>query len=399
MIGGGIQEVDAVKNLQKAGFKIGVVDKDPKCKCFEFADYKINCDATDIKAITSWILFNKKKIPINGIFTLINQAFTVAAVSDICGLEAIKPEKVLKFDNKIFMKNFLKKNKFLTPKFKIISSLTELKYFIKDNRNYYLKVPDSNGGRGIKKVDKKNYIKIYKSIIKEFGKKTIIAEEEIKGNFLDIQAIFYKKKFYEAGSCDSYFSNNSKKFKSYNPVEYMNVSPSQLSDATIKKSFNILKKICSAMKISFGPVGADFVIKNGKIYVIEVGPRLHGPNGSLKIMPKATGLKIIEFLAYSLCNYKNDKKINKIINKQYIKKKVAICKVFLEKKKPSSFGFRKKILYSPGVFASYTYKINKKNFTKNNLSGLASVFVFGKNLKDAEKNLDLANNFYYSKFN
>ena len=259
-----------------------------------------------------------------------------------------------------------------------------------------MKIPDSNGGRGIKRVNYKNYSKIYNSLIHEFGKKTMIVEEEIKGKYLDLQAIFYKKKFYEAGTSDSYFSNNLNKFKSYNPVEYMNISPSQLPDKIIKKSFNILKKICAAMKINTGPVGADFIVRDDKVYIIEVGPRLHGPNGSLKIMPKASGLKIIEFLAYSLCN---DTKAKKIMSSKLKTKKVAICKVFLEKRKPLSFGFRKKILRSPGVFANYKYKVNDYNFSKNNLSGLASIFIVGKNLDDAKKKLDLANQFYYSKFN
>ena len=117
MIGGGIQEFDAVMKLQKVGFKVAVVDKDPKCKCFKLADYKINCDATDIKSIVSWILLNRKRIRVSGVFTLINQAFTVAAVSDICGLVSIKPDKVLRFDNKIFMKNFFKKKKFFNSPF------------------------------------------------------------------------------------------------------------------------------------------------------------------------------------------------------------------------------------------------------------------------------------------
>ncbi len=394
MIGGGIQQIEAVKRLKKIGYNVAVVDRDIKCECFKYADYKINVDCTDIKKIVTWILLKRKKINIKGIFTLTNQAFTVASVAEICKIKSLPTDKVIKFDNKFFIKFFLKKFGFSTPGYKVINSLIDLRKTIKKRKKYYIKITDNNGGKGIRRVDSKNYKKTYTDLVKNFNTNKFIVEEDIAGNYLDLQGIFHNKKFFRAGTCDSYFSNNLKKFSSFNPVEYLNIAPSQLPPKLIDKAYNLLKKICEKMKIDTGPVGADFVIKNDKIYVIEVGPRIHGPNGSLKIMPEATGMKIVEFLGKSVCN---EKKIDKNLLK--IKKKdVAICKVFLEKQMPKKHGFKKNINKSPGVFGKFVYKIKKENFYNNSFAGIASVYVKGANLLEAKKNLIKANKFYFSKF-
>ena len=50
MIGGGIQEVEAVRIAQKMGLKVIVTDRNPEAPCFPYADYTAVIDGRDRKS-------------------------------------------------------------------------------------------------------------------------------------------------------------------------------------------------------------------------------------------------------------------------------------------------------------------------------------------------------------
>ena len=66
MVGGGLQEIDAVKIAQEAGYKVLVTDKNENAPCFDYCDYKAVIDGRDIENLSSFILINKSKLNIKG---------------------------------------------------------------------------------------------------------------------------------------------------------------------------------------------------------------------------------------------------------------------------------------------------------------------------------------------
>ena len=141
------------------------------------------------------------------------------------------------------------------------------------------------------------------------------------------------------------------------------------------------------MGINWGPIGGDFILTNDGLKVIEIGPRLHGPNGSLQIFPKATGIKPFEFMVQYVAG---DKPNSDFLKKKH--NKVALCKVYVSNKsKIKSVRLNKSPNKLDGLFSYYIYWKPKDKTIKSNtsLSGLASVFILGDTYEDAINKLSV----------
>lgn len=395
MLGGGIQQVPAVKRLQDIGYRVIVTDMNPKAPAFNIADVTVNIGANDIKSLISWIFLNKHQYNIAGIFTLTNYAVSVALAANACNLPSLSVETVVSCDNKLIMKRKFKEHGFLTAEFYEIKTEKEaVEAFENIRGNAYLKVVDGFGGKGVYRVTNADEIKsAFRKLQGNSLYPELILEQEIVGDFIDTQGVFYKNQFYPAGDADSFFSNNTSQYKHYNPVETFNICPSQQSSDRVKSAYSMLKDIAVALGMNFGPVGGDFVVNEKGVYVIEVGPRLHGPNGTLQMFPEALNIKPLEFMAQVLCGDEP--------NKDFVKLEpnaVALCNVFISNQTEiNEVGFLETLNEIEGVFKSYVYKEKNKTLHQDTLklSGLASVFVKGKNFSEANARLDKVKETFY----
>ena len=62
MVGGGLQQVTAVKYLQLLGYRVLVVDKNDQAKCRSISNFFFNSDGQDHKSISDFIIKKKKRI-------------------------------------------------------------------------------------------------------------------------------------------------------------------------------------------------------------------------------------------------------------------------------------------------------------------------------------------------
>jgi hypothetical protein len=139
------------------------------------------------------------------------------------------------------------------------------------------------------------------------------------------------------------------------------------------------------MGINWGPVGGDFILTESGLKIIEITPRLHGPNGTLQIFPAATGIKPFEFMVQCIAG---DPPNPEFLKPKY--DKVALCKVFVSNKKHlNKIGFITSPKNLKGLFNWFIYwkKGNKTMESKSCLAGLATVYVLGDNFKKAMANL------------
>ena len=87
---GGLQEIDAVKIAQEAGYKVLVTDKNENAPCFDYCDYKAVIDGRDIENLSSFIISIKVGSNItSGIFTLTELVTTVAAIAEAAKLPGV----------------------------------------------------------------------------------------------------------------------------------------------------------------------------------------------------------------------------------------------------------------------------------------------------------------------
>ncbi len=395
MLGGGIQQVPAVARLKNIGYRVIVTDTNPEAPAFADADVTVNIGAHDVKSLISWILLNKSQLNIAGIFTLTNYAVSVALVANATGLATLPPEIAVTCDNKLLMKRKFKEFGFFTPEYYEVSSLEEtIEAFQTLGGTCYLKVVDGFGGKGVSKITEEQDIhRVYDALKNESLYPEMILEKEIIGHFIDTQGVFHEGTFYPAGDADSFFSNSLAQYKHFNPVETFNICPSQQAPENIEKAYNMLRDIAIALKMDFGPVGGDFVLDEQGLHVIEVGPRLHGPNGTLQIFPKAMQIKPLEFMAQVLCGDTPNTEFVHISRES-----VALCHVFVSNKPQiEDVGFSAPPLEQPGVFTSYIYKKAGETLKQSamKLSGLASVFVSGDNLEQAQSRLATVKSLFY----
>jgi len=388
MVGGGVQQVKAVGMIKNAGFKAIVTDINTDAPAFNEADITVNVDARDVQSLISWILLNKETYNISGIFTLINQAATVALVGNATGLPSLSADIAISSDNKLLMKRKFKECGLPSANFLEIFSLEDAKAaFIElGDKNKFLKAVDSCGGKGVCEVGNLEELPASYEAIKQNTKfPSLILEEGLDGSFIDAQGIFYNGKFYRGGICDSFFSTDTEEFKKYNPVETYNISPSQHTASVIDDVYQLLERSARALGMDWGPVGGDFILTDAGLKIIEVGPRLHGPNGTLQIIPESTGIQPFEFMIHCIAGERPDEK--------YLEPKfnnTALCKVFVSSKENiKEIRFKEEPKNLEGLFSWFIYwKKNQKSVrTKTNLSGLASVFVKGKSYKQAIDNL------------
>ncbi len=385
MVGGGIQQAPAVQRIQNLGLGVIVTDKNKNAPAFQGADLSLTVDATDVKTLISWVLYHKDKYAISGIFTLTSLAPYVSIVANACGLPSLPVDIVFKSDNKLLMKKIFHENGIKTPDYIATNNADEIKEFMNSSgTNIYLKAPDLFGGKGVVKIEKNSEID---STLKNLGhltsSKLFLAEKELCGKFIDAQGFFVDDMFYPAGIADSYFTNDNEEFKNFNPVEYLNIAPSQQSETIKEKVYRLLEDSCRCLKINWGPVGGDFILANdGQLYVIEVGPRLHGPNATLQIFPAASGTEPFEFMIQLLTSSSN-------LNFDLLqpkRSKVSICHVFVSHNTDiNKVAFDNKIDKCPGVFCKYIYwnPKHQKNINKAGLSGLAALYLVERDYDNA----------------
>ena len=378
MVGAGIQEAPAIKKLQKEGYTLIITDRDPNSIGAKLADFFICASATEVKKISTWILKQKDILNIKGIFTLINYAYETSVIAKTCGLKCLEPAIVLNCDDKFFMKKKLEENKIPTARFLKIDNFEQLRKRLNEiGVPAILKATDSFGGRGVENITHHTQVdEKWKKVSKVVSTGSIILEEKLKGEFIDLQGFIYKNKFYRAGDCNAWFTHYLPEVGEINPIETLNVAPAEQSSNIINKAYLLLEKAASVMGITWGPIGGDFILTKDGLKIIEISPRLHGPNGTLWLYPQI-GIEPLLFLAQVVC----DENPNEELLKPK-KEKVALCKVFTGKP-----GITQKLRIPEQTnIVGYNYyaKINEPHNIKGPYVGVAAVFISSDNVSHAK---------------
>ena len=81
-------------------------------------------------------------------------------------------------------------------------------------------------------------------------------------------------------------------------------APTILSSIQQQTLYDLFVKSCRAIGLGPGPVKGDFIMdKNGKFYTMEISARLHGPLGTLYLIPNSLGINPFEELLNYHQNY------------------------------------------------------------------------------------------------
>jgi len=125
MIGGGIQEIEAVRIAQSMGLKVIVTDRDPQAPCFPYADFTAVIDGQDVENLIAFALSKKEELNIVGVFTLTELVTSVAAVASKVGLPGAPLESAQACQNKISCKKIWQEKNIPTPEGYVVNSYEE----------------------------------------------------------------------------------------------------------------------------------------------------------------------------------------------------------------------------------------------------------------------------------
>lgn len=267
IVGGGYYQLPLIKKCNELGYFSIVCGIAGNYPGYKYASKWIDIDTFDKDAV----LLAAKNEKIDGILLCGSDACmpTIGYVCDNLNLLGPSEQATINASNKAVMKNCFVKNGVRTAKFRKICSLQEADKFAKDY-NYYvvLKVVDASGSRGVAIIkSKEGLYEQFPKVFRETKKDYLVIEEYISGVEFGAQAFVSEGKltFVMPHGDIVYHSESDVPIGHYAPYEK---EPELIADITEQ-----LERCVKALGINNTAINADFILHEGKVYVLEIGAR------------------------------------------------------------------------------------------------------------------------------
>lgn len=268
IMGAGIYQVPLIKTARKMGIRTIVVSIPGEYPGFQFADQICYENTIDYNAV----LDVARQEKIDGIVTAGTDVavITIGKVCDTLGLKGISFEAARIASNKLEMKERYEAFGVRTARFRLVRlDGSDLKEKAADLEfPLIFKAVDSSGSRGIRRVDSENEFKdalVY--VAGSTHKDYFLVEEFIEGEEFGAQA------FVQDGKIEFILPHGDFVFKGDTGVPVGHFAPYELPEEVLEDCKEQLIKAVRAMKLDNCAINADFILKDGKTYVLELGGR------------------------------------------------------------------------------------------------------------------------------
>ena len=266
-MGAGIYQVPLIKRAKAMGIHTIAVSIPGNYPGFAVADEICHINTVDYEAV----LKVAREKQIDGIVTAGTDVavITIGKVCDELGLTGLSFEAAKIASDKMLMKECYEANGVRTARFRKVHFEDDLEEAIKDlEYPLIFKAVDSSGSRGITRVNKKEDIEAAVAAVKAVTrKKYYIVEEFIIGEEFGAQAFVY------GGKLQFVLPHGDYVFMGDTGVPVGHFAPYHLSDEVLQDVYEQTEKAIRAMKLDNCAINADFIMKDGKTYVLEIGGR------------------------------------------------------------------------------------------------------------------------------
>lgn len=299
ILGAGIYQVPLIETAKDLGIYTIVASIRGNYPGFSIADKVYYENTTDYGKI----LAIARREQIDGIITTGTDVavITIGRVCDTLGLKGLSFEAANLATDKMKMKACYEENGVRTAKYRQVSF---------DDENYLdvandLELPlmfksvDSSGSRGVVKVNAKSEFEAARNKVLENTRSNyFIVEEFISGEEFGAQA------FVQDGEIQFILPHGDYIFEGETGVPIGHFAPYDLEREALEDTKEQLRLAIKAMKLDNCAINADFIRKNGKTYVLEIGGRsgatclaelvsiYYGYNYYEKILKVALGEKV-----------------------------------------------------------------------------------------------------------
>ena len=268
ILGAGIYQVPLIKTAKDLGIYTIVASIPGNYPGFELADKVYYENTVDYDAI----LRIAKEEKIDGIITTGTDVavITIGKVCDELGLKGLSFDAAQIASNKLLMKSKYEEYGVRTAKFRKIA-LDDEDYADKLSALSYpliFKSVDSSGSRGIVRVDSPEEFASAKENVKNNTRSDyFIVEEFIEGEEFGAQS------FVKDGKIQFILPHGDYVFQGDTGVPIGHFAPYYLDPAVIADAEVQLTNAVKAMGLDNCAINADFILKDNKTYVLEIGGR------------------------------------------------------------------------------------------------------------------------------
>ena len=268
ILGAGIYQVPLIKTAKKLGIYTIAASIPGNYPGFKYADKVYYENTTDYDTI----LDIARKESIDGIVTAGTDVavITIGRVCDELGLKGLSFEAARIAASKLLMKEKYEQYGVRTAKFRRIPiDCTDIQSLISGLAfPLIFKSVDSSGSRGIVRVDSAaEFDAAAKEVRENTRSDHYIIEEFIEGEEFGAQAFVYN------GRLQFILPHGDYVFQGNTGVPIGHFAPYNLPPETLADAENQLSAAIKAMELDNCAINADFILRDGKTYVLEIGGR------------------------------------------------------------------------------------------------------------------------------
>lgn len=268
ILGAGIYQVPLILTAKKMGVETIVTSIPGNYPGFELADKVYYENTVDYDAILK-IARDEK---VDGVVTAGTDVAvpTIGKVCDELGLRGLSFEAATIAANKILMKEAYEKEGVRSARFREIMISDEAYADKLEGLEFPLifKSIDSSGSRGITRVDSpEEFATARQNVLDNTRSDKYIVEEFIEGEEFGAQA------FVQDGKVEFILPHGDYVFTGNTGVPVGHFAPYDLPEEVIEDARVTLEAAIKAMKLDNCAINADFILKDGKTYVLEIGGR------------------------------------------------------------------------------------------------------------------------------
>lgn len=289
IVGGGYYQLPLIKKSVELGCFTIVVGIPGNYPGYKYASKWIDVDTFNKEAV----LKVAQEEQIDGIVLCGSDACmpTIGYVCDKMHLLGPSEEAAINASNKAIMKSRFIEYGVRTAAYKKIQTLDEALEFAK-NHNYpvVLKVVDASGSRGVAIVKNEEKLKYeYSEVTKATKLPYVIIEEFISGEEFGAQA------FVRDEELTFVMPHGDIVFHGVTDVPIGHYAPYEREDEIIDDVTEQLQLCVKALGINNTAINADFILSNGKVYVLEIGARA-GATCLPELVSNYYGINYYEYL-------------------------------------------------------------------------------------------------------
>ena len=267
IMGAGIYQVPLIRTAKRMGIHTIAVSIPGKYPGFAIADEIAHINTVDYEAV----LKVAREKQIDGIVTAGTDVavITIGKVCDELGLKGLSFEAAKIAVDKMLMKTCYEKAGVRTARFRKVSFEENVQDAIKDLAYPLIfKTVDSSGSRGITKVTTPADIPAAIEAARQVTRKNYyLVEEFLEGSEFGAQAFIYD------GELKFVLPHGDYVFMGDTGVPVGHFAPFELTPEQEQDVYEQTRKAVEAMGLDNCAINADFIMKDGKTYVLEIGGR------------------------------------------------------------------------------------------------------------------------------